>query len=804
MTQICAGVNVLEMGAGSIAASMTGMVLADAGARVIKVEPPQGDLLRTLRPSGSLVWNRGKESLVADLRTPAGQQRLRELASGADVMISAFSPGRADQWGLGADAMCALNPALVHLDISGFGPIGPYARIKGYDSQVAAKVGLFARGAFSHREGPIFYPAPWASFGSAMQSVAGVLAALLVRDRTGIGQQLRSTLVAGLDPADYFMTTVFQLAAKRGETSGADPRSHLAASRYGVLVCTRDGRFVQTSTMLPHQAMALSEVAGITGQMRDPKFARCPMFDTAEDAQEWEDLLWNAFREQDLEYWLPRLHASPNVAFEIAVTSEEGTCHPQIVHNGDVVTVSDPVLGPVREIGPIGHFAKTPCVIERSAPALDQHGGPFTPAPVADVSGAVPPHPLSGVTIVEFGYFYAMPYGLTMAAALGARVIKIEDNNGDPHRMAFGENVASTKTTAGKESISIDLRSEQGQEAARKLVASADVFVTGFRSGIAERLGLGYEQMAALNPRLVYIHAAGYGTDGPYAHRALYAQAAQAVAGSFGRQVWEWAAPERNAGMSVLEMQLIVQPRLNQVVDGDSNAALALLPALVLGVFHQRRTGEGQFVRTSMIAGNAWAYSDDFCTYEGKPPVRLCDDDYYGTDALDRVYETRDGWVCLTAYTEREWSSLVTALGRPQLAADERFRTRADRLAHDQELIAALAERFATRTASEWEEALCAVDVGCVVPDRNGQPVFTSTDPVLRETGLTISYDDPQFGELVRAAPSVWFSRTPGRVANPSVRGEHNRLVLAELGYSTDELDRLEKDSVIFPPSQDG
>ena len=163
---------------------------------------------------------------------------------------------------------------------------------------------------------------------------------------------------------------------------------------------------------------------------------------------------------------------------------------------------------------------------------------------------AAPAHPFAGITVVEFGYFYAMPYGATMLASLGARVIKLEDRNGDPHRTSFGPEVASNKTTAGKESISVDLRTPEGRAIAQELLATADVFLTGFRSGVAEKFGLGYEELRAINPRLLYVHAAGYGTDGPYAHRALYAQAAQAVGGSFGRQVGYWSDPANNVEMS--------------------------------------------------------------------------------------------------------------------------------------------------------------------------------------------------------------------------------------------------------------
>src|SRR4029450_9803260 len=121
MTMICQGLQVLELGAGSVPASLAGMVLADHGARVLKVEPPGGDRLRTASPSGALVWNRGKESVVSDLRTEDGQAHLRELARDADVVIEAFAPGRADAWGIGSDTLRAANPGLVYCAISGFG-----------------------------------------------------------------------------------------------------------------------------------------------------------------------------------------------------------------------------------------------------------------------------------------------------------------------------------------------------------------------------------------------------------------------------------------------------------------------------------------------------------------------------------------------------------------------------------------------------------------------------------------------------------------------------------------------------------
>jgi crotonobetainyl-CoA:carnitine CoA-transferase CaiB-like acyl-CoA transferase len=799
MPMICDRLRVLEVGAGSVPASMAGMVLADHGARVIKVEPPDGDRLRRTNPSGHLVWNRGKESVVADLRTPEDASRYRELAANADVCIEAFSPGVADGWGVGWEALRAENPALVYCAIAGFGTRGDYASLKGYEALVCAKAGLYARGEFAPRRGPTMFPQNFAGFGSAMLSVGGILAALLVRERTGRGQRVDTSMVQGLDPVDYFMTMIYQMGVRRGSPPPLDVKETLSASRYSVLVCTKDGRFIQTSTLLPHQGIALTQAAGIAHILDDPKFKNLPMFATPEDAQEWEDLLWEAFRKRDLADWLPVLEAYEDIAFEVARTSEEGLDHPQVVHNGDVITIDDPRRGPIRQVAALGHFSATPAVPRTPAPNLGANRGPF-PAGRPEPSGdPAPAHPLAGVTIVEFGYFYAMPYGPTLAAALGARVVKLEDATGDPMRHSFGPELGAVKVMAGKESLSIDLRSPEGREAVHRLIDGADVFVCGFRSGVAERNGLGYEALSKRNPSLLYVHASGYGSDGPYARRALYAQAAEAVAGSFGRQVGAWLVPERNRDMSVMELQAVVAPRLSHVVDGDSNAALNVFAAIMLGLYHQQRTGQGQLMTTTMIAGNAWAYSDDFCAYEDKPAVPICDDEYYGLHALERLYETASGWVCVVAITGAEWRALAGTLGAPELAEDARFATEDARLQHDDELVAVLGELFATRPASEWEAAFSAAGVGCVEVFLEGQPAFTSTDPVLRDADLTVEVEHPLFGRIVRAGLPLFFSETPGRIAPSCLRGEHNHVVLGDLGYDDEQIRDLEARSVLFP-----
>jgi crotonobetainyl-CoA:carnitine CoA-transferase CaiB-like acyl-CoA transferase len=791
---ICDGLLVVEMGAGSVPAAFAGMLLADNGARVVKIEPPEGDRLREQHPSGFLVWNRGKESVVADLRTDEGRRRVRALAAQADVILEGFGVGVADGWGLGYEHLADVNPGLVYCAMKGFGSSGPYARLPAYEGVVAAKAGVYQLGPFGFRSGPIFVDAPLGSVGAGHQAVAGVLAALIAREQTGRGQRVEASILQGFNPLDYFGTMTWQHAQRAsGAAAGSSPLSAVNASRYSFFVPTRDGRWVIFTQMLPHQAHALSRAVGIEHTIDEPRFAKQPQFATAEDAQEWEDLLWEAMAAQPYEHWERVFLADPNIAFELARFSEEGLDHEQIRHNGERVTVTDPVVGPVEQIGPLAQFGAAPSRIDRSAPSLDAHGDlEVTRAPSTAAPGPVPAHALSGITIVELGYFYAMPYGVTLTGALGARVIKLEGATGDPMRLSFGApDVGGEKTMQGKESLAVDLQTAEGQQIVRELVARADVFVNGFRSGVAERMGLDHATLSAAHPRLVYVHAAGYGVDGPYAHRPIYAQVAQAVAGSIGRHGGRWLDPAFTETLSTMEAQIVVLPRLRGIVDGDSNAALAVMTSILFALYDQRRTGKGQFLSTTMIGGNALTYADDFLRYAGKPPLPAVDEENYGRSARYRLYRAGgDGWVFLAVPRPRDWERLLDALGRPASLTNA--------VDDDDALVAALGEIFASRKAEEWEELLVTAGVACVAAFGASHSEFTCTDPVLRETGLVVEVEHPRFGSILRAAPPVVLSETPGRVAPSCLLGEHTESILAELGYAPAEIDELVERRVVF------
>ena len=253
--------------------------------------------------------------------------------------------------------------------------------------------------------------------------------------------------------------------------------------------------------------------------------------------------------------------------------------------------------------------------------------------------------------------------------------------------------------------------------------------------------------------------------------------------------------------MSVPELQAVIMPRLRGLVDGDSNAALAVLTALVLALYHQSRTGEGQFVATSMLAGNLWAYADDAVRYPGKSPLPLTDADFHGLHALYRLYQAAEGWVFLAAPRQQEWEQFVAALDRADLAADPRFATADQRAANDEALITELEQVFAHPAGRRWESMLVPQDIACVAAydgrcRSSPAPTRCCGRPAWWPRSTTRS-----FGRILRHGLPVQFSETPGRLAAGCVLGQHNRAIMTEFGYSPDRMAELEEKEAVFSPT---
>jgi crotonobetainyl-CoA:carnitine CoA-transferase CaiB-like acyl-CoA transferase len=704
---------------------------------------------------------------------------------------------------------------LVHASITGFGSQGPLAAIKGYEALVLAKVGgLSAFSGMLTRPGPAFVSVPFASWSAAQVALQGIMAALYERESSGLGQHVEASLAHAVGALDPWGWMVHWLTLQYPDAfTAAPPVSEEgipnSSFTFRLLVAlTADGRWLQFSQVQPRLFRAMMRALGLEWMFDDPKWATAPEFESPTARLEFWETLLAAARTKSLEDWRQVFEADHDVWAEVFRHGTELLHHPQMLHNQMVLDFRDRRGVRMRQPGPLVKLFDGPASSrDLTAPELDEHSSqlraltqvsrPATAATPAAPRGQLP---LEGVTVLELGTFYAAPYGATVLTDLGARVIKVEPLEGDPMRtiLPFPES-GGTRVLQGKESVALNMASPQGRDIIYQLARRADIVLQCFRAGVAERLAVDPESLRAVNPDLVYLHAPGYGIDGPNGHCPAFAPTIGAGAGFAWRNVGAAVAEGPDLIMSdvrsnSLRLTAAAGPQFAQA---DGVAALAVATGLMLGLVARKRGTGAHAMMTTMLSSAAHALSEDMVEYEGRPRGVQCDSDFLGLGALYRLYETADGWVFLAAPTDSDWTALKSSLAGYADLDQERFATPDRRRQCDADLAAALTEAFLHRPATEWERALIQASVGCVAvapapPERN------YLGELGRSNGYVSEVEHPIFGRHPRIAPMVRFSRS-ATVARPGCTlGQHTRPVLEELGLSEGRISVLEKEGVIL------
>lgn len=384
----------------------------------------------------------------------------------------------------------------------------------------------------------------------------------------------------------------------------------------------------------------------------------------------------------------------------------------------------------------------------------------------------------AGLRVLDLGQGIAAPYCAMLLAMHGAEVVKLEPPGGDWSRglgRRYGDHTAmSANFNRGKKGLALDLRAPAGREIALELARRADIVIEGFRPGVAARLGLGYEAVAALNPRVIYVSVSGFGQEGPHVGLPCTDSVAQAFSGMAALNIGNDGAPHRVGAMIV-----------------DALTGVYAAQAVGVALYARERRGTGARLELNLTQSAAAILGHKLAEHvleDGKPQV---------VNVPTGAHRTKDGWVMIALLREDDFVRLVTALGAPELAGDPRFATFAARAASTAAIFAVLGDIFARETTAHWLRVLRAADI---LSDRiNGFDDWLA-DPHIVATGGAVTVapaDMPVF--KVPRTPGISPAADAALPPAPHI-GEHGRAILAELGYDEATLARLVAEETVVLP----
>jgi len=395
--------------------------------------------------------------------------------------------------------------------------------------------------------------------------------------------------------------------------------------------------------------------------------------------------------------------------------------------------------------------------------------------------------PLEGLRVIELAHIMSGPTCGMLLADMGADVIKVEKIPGGDDTRRFtpptinGESAAFMMMNRNKRGIAVDLKTSSGLELLRRLLAVADVVTENYRGGTMEKLGLGYEALKARNPGLIYCAISGFGRSGPDAMKGGFDLVAQGMSGLMRITGEPGGAPVK-VGSPVT----------------DINAGMLAALGVVSAYVHRLKTGEGQFVDTSLFeAGIMQTYwQTAIFLGSGKTPGPL--GSAHPLTAPYQAFETKDGWITLGASNQVNFERVCRMLDAPGLIDDPRFHDNASRMTNREALVAILGARFREHTSRELLASLDAAGVPA-------GPVFDIPDmlayPQTLAREMIVELDHPQAGRTQAIGAPIKFSATPARVERPAPRfGEHTREVCREAGFSDAETDAMLASGAIAEP----
>lgn len=397
--------------------------------------------------------------------------------------------------------------------------------------------------------------------------------------------------------------------------------------------------------------------------------------------------------------------------------------------------------------------------------------------------------PMRGIKVVEMGVWVAGPSAAAILSDWGADVIKVEPPTGDPFRGLFASALGAAISinppfeidNRGKRSVCLNLEQPDGRAIGHQLLREADVFISNMRPRVLEQFGMSYDELRAENPRIIYCHVTGQGSDVEDRNRAAYDVGAFWSRAAVGASLTPDGSPipQQRGGM------------------GDHMTGMNAAGAISAALFHRERTGEGQRVAVSLVRTGVFMMGWDFALSMrlGAPTVPY--DRYHAPNPIINCFQAKDGrwfWLLLLQ-ADRHWPDLVRAVGREDMAQDERWRDISVRRANAESLVEELDGEFAKKTLAEWGEAFDRENVWWAPVNTVSQAL---ADPVVQAAGAFVDVHGPDGAVRLVNSPADFYGTPAAPRGLPPELGQHTEEVLLELGYDWEKIIAL-KDAGVIP-----
>ena len=801
--QVLSGLRIIELGT-DVAAAYAARLCAIYGADVITVAPPQGHTVRHFPPwpgnfedpEKSLLFaylGISKRSVCLDLNNPEDVSHIREMVLTADGIFDSYLPGKLADLGIDLDELADEKPRLVVAHITPYGQNGPRANWSASALTAAAAGGqMYLAG--DPDKPPMLTAGHQAHYQTGVQAFGAMLTGLYAASATGTGdildlsiQEVQAATLEGGGPVSLWY-------AGEQFRGGNTPRA-----QWGVYECA-DG-WIGVAAM-PRQTNSVLDVIGHGDLKNDPLFSQGGW---NPEANELLGVLIADFAMPRTAAEIFEMASEFRAPFSLIPTPAELLEWPHHKETGFWKEVDHPVLGPhPAPSGPIafnhgdrGRFIPAPTIGQHTDEVLAEFSETERPNLRASVSAQELQLPLTGIRVVDMTQVWSGPYGARFLADMGAEVIKVEGPTfPDPIRTAGGTQTSPeidlsgyfNEYNRGKKSLTLDIKQPEGLAALKKVIATADVFIENWSSGVAVNNSLGYEDLQKLNPQIVYISMPGFGHEGSDATRVGFGPTIEQMGGLVALQGYPGGPPHKS-GISY----------------GDPIAGSTCAASVAAALLYRQRTGTGSYCVIPQRDGITGLIGEFFIAeaLDCEMPIRA--GFTHLTSAPHNVYPTLpdeeprpvlgpdrtpvsyvdDRWIAIDCRSDEEWELLANLIGDPRLAGEEfrALKARQDRL----EFLDGIIGEWTKRQDSE-NLAARLQEVGI-----NAAPVMSplllTRDAHLQERNNYITVEHDVKGSHLTTRPTWRFKRRtelPAR-SGPTF-GADSRSILESLGYSEAEI----------------